>query len=515
MVGRGERVVVVGPNGCGKTTLLFHILGLLEPQEGEVTVFGVNPARHFNHIRERIGVLLQNVDEQIIAPTVWDDVSFSPRSYGYAAAEVERMVTAALEQVGIAHLRHKVCHHLSGGEKRKVALAGALVLEPELLVLDEPFEGLDPSSRSDLVELLNRLHREQGVSLVMATHDINVVPVMADRVYVLVGGGEIVAQGPPREIFQDPGLLRRSNVEPPVLAELFQRLEERGVALGRPVTVEEAARAILAWTGEAPAAARAPATSGRCSAAGRGQGPSAAASGAAGAARRGRPGRSRPPESRSRHERRPVRPRRPPPGPPGGPPPAAGEPAAARAPLADRMRPRSFDELVGQPQLFTPGSPLALMRDGRHLSSIILWGPPGTGKTTIARLIAHRGRRPFVAFSAVLSGVKEVRETMERAARRERTGRPTLLFVDEIHRFNRAQQDAFLSHVEKGDIVLIGATTENPSFEVNAALLSRMRVVVLKELGAERPAGPARARAGRPRARAADARSRPTTARWS
>ena len=162
------------------------------------------------------------------------------------------MVTAALEKVGIAHLRHKVCHHLSGGEKRKVALAGALVLEPELLVLDEPFEGLDPSSRSDLVELLNRLHREQGVSLVMATHDINVVPIMADRVYVLVGGGEIVAQGPPREIFQDPGLLRRSNVEPPVLAELFQRLEERGVALGRPVTVEEAARAILAWTAKHP-----------------------------------------------------------------------------------------------------------------------------------------------------------------------------------------------------------------------------------------------------------------------
>jgi len=248
VVEQGQRVVVVGPNGCGKTTLLFHILGLLEPQEGEVAVFGVNPARHFNRIRERVGVLMQDVDEQIIAPTVWDDVSFSPRSYGYAGPEVERLVSAALDRVGIAHLRHKVCHHLSGGEKRKVALAGALVLEPELLVLDEPFEGLDPSSRSDLVELLNRLHREQGVSLVMATHDVNVVPAMADMVYVLVGGGEIVAHGPPREIFRDPRLLRASNVEPPVLAELFQRLEDQGVSLGRPVTVEEAARAILAWT---------------------------------------------------------------------------------------------------------------------------------------------------------------------------------------------------------------------------------------------------------------------------
>ncbi len=162
--------------------------------------------------------------------------------------------------------------------------------------------------------------------------------------------------------------------------------------------------------------------------------------------------------------------------------PASGQPGG---PLADRMRPKSFDELVGQQQAFAPGSPLALMREGRHLSSIILWGPPGTGKTTIARLVARAADVPFAAYSAVLSGVKEVKETLDRAAlERRRSGRPTLLFVDEIHRFNKAQQDAFLAHVEKGDIVLIGATTENPSFEVNSALLSRARVVVLKELAA-------------------------------
>ena len=247
VVEQGQRVVMLGPNGCGKTTLLYHILGLLEPQEGEVAVFGVNPARHFNRIRERVGVLLQSVDEQIIAPTVWDDVSFSPRNYGYTDAEVDRMTHEALERVGIAHLRHKVCHYLSGGEQRKVALAGALVLQPELLVLDEPFEGLDPASRADLVGLLNDLHREHGVTLVMATHDVNVVKAMADVVYVLVGGGEIVAHGAPEQIFRDPAVLRNSNIEPPVLAELFERLEESGVTLGRPLSVKEAAQAIVEW----------------------------------------------------------------------------------------------------------------------------------------------------------------------------------------------------------------------------------------------------------------------------
>jgi len=255
VVERRQRVVILGPNGSGKSTLLYPILGLLEPQEGEVSVFGVNPARHFTKIRERVGVLLQNVEEQIIAPTVWDDVSYSPRAYGHSEAEVDGLVNAALECVGIPHLRHKVCHHLSGGERRKVALAGALVLNPELLVLDEPFEGLDPASRSDLCELLNRLHRDRGVTLVMATHDVNVVPAMADQVFVLLRGGEIVARGTPHGVFSDPGLLRRSNIEPPVLSELFQRLADSGLDLGHPIDLEAAARALLEWGGPRPAAA--------------------------------------------------------------------------------------------------------------------------------------------------------------------------------------------------------------------------------------------------------------------
>jgi putative ATPase len=152
------------------------------------------------------------------------------------------------------------------------------------------------------------------------------------------------------------------------------------------------------------------------------------------------------------------------------------------APLADRMRPRTLQEMVGQDEALGPGTPLRRAIDQDALRSLILWGPPGSGKTTLAHAIRRRTKAAFEAMSAVLSGVKELREVLQTAELRRREGRRTIVFIDEIHRFNKAQQDALLAHVEKGDIVLIGATTENPSFEVNAALLSRSRVVVLKPL---------------------------------
>jgi putative ATPase len=156
---------------------------------------------------------------------------------------------------------------------------------------------------------------------------------------------------------------------------------------------------------------------------------------------------------------------------------------AAPSPLAERMRPRTFDEFVGQEELLAPGKPLREAIERDLLQSIILWGPPGTGKTTLARIIADTTKAKFVSFSAVLAGIKEIREVMSEAERlRRSTGRRTIVFIDEIHRFNKAQQDAFLPRVEAGDIVLIGATTENPSFEVNAALLSRSKVFVLRGL---------------------------------
>src|SRR5438552_439259 len=165
--------------------------------------------------------------------------------------------------------------------------------------------------------------------------------------------------------------------------------------------------------------------------------------------------------------------------------PASASGPAPPGPLADRMRPRTLDEIVGQEHLLGPGRVLRTALERGELHSMILWGPPGSGKTTLASLMAHVTGARFVAFSAVLSGVKEIRQVIAEAEAHQRRapGTRTVLFVDEIHRFNRAQQDAFLPHVERGTIVLIAATTENPSFEVNAALLSRCRVYVLHGLG--------------------------------
>src|SRR5512139_1906283 len=180
IVNQGERVCILGSNGCGKTTLLKHLLGVLVPKNGSVRVFGLDPGKDYSKIRQRIGVVMQDVDEQILGPTVYDDILFAPLNYGMEKSKAEALAKTVIERLNIESIQGKIVHYLSGGEKKKVALAGALVMAPDLLILDEPFTGLDPLSRRELIQVLNELNKEKRVSLIMTLHEVDLVPEVTD-----------------------------------------------------------------------------------------------------------------------------------------------------------------------------------------------------------------------------------------------------------------------------------------------------------------------------------------------
>lgn len=226
-VGRGERVAVLGPNGSGKSTLLKHILGVLKPSAGTVAVFGHDPARAYAAIRTRIGALLQNADEQLIGPTVFDDVAFAPLNFGFTRQETINRVEAILHALGIEHLRDRLPHYLSGGERKKVALAGALVTAPELLVMDEPLAGIDNASRRDIIAFLKRLHAETGMTMISTMHDMDAVSEMADMGYVMRTGGKLERCGAIIDLFYQYDL-REFNLEPPAVVQLVKALHAQG-----------------------------------------------------------------------------------------------------------------------------------------------------------------------------------------------------------------------------------------------------------------------------------------------
>jgi cobalt/nickel transport system ATP-binding protein len=244
IVNRGERVSILGSNGCGKTTLLKHLLGVLVPRDGSVKVFGVDPGKEFSKIREKVGVVMQDVDEQILGPTVYDDILFAPLNYGIERKKAEVMAKAIMEKLNLESIQKKIVNYLSGGEKKKVALAGALVMEPELLILDEPFTGLDPVSRRDFIQILNELNREKEITFIITLHEVDLVPEMTDILYLMHGHGDLSERGRPDEIFGRFKDLESFNLEEPTLTKLFKGLKKEGLDFGAPLFIDEAIQSI-------------------------------------------------------------------------------------------------------------------------------------------------------------------------------------------------------------------------------------------------------------------------------
>jgi len=236
----GERVAIVGPNGAGKTTFLLHLNGILRGSDGEVEVFGkgVDKLKREDIIRE-VGIVFQDPDDQLFMPTLFDDLAFGPLNLGLKEEEVRKRVKKALLALRLSGYENRCPHHLSYGEKKKAALAAVMSMEPRILVLDEPTANLDPRSRAELVGIITHLNEREGITIVIATHDVNAVPELAERVYVL--NKKIIAEGTSQKIFSDFELLKENNLEVPEVFKLFEVLRCFGYNCEElPLSIDEA-----------------------------------------------------------------------------------------------------------------------------------------------------------------------------------------------------------------------------------------------------------------------------------
>lgn len=221
----GEFIAMLASNGSGKTTLLKVMVGLLKPQKGEVFVNG-KPIGNYktSKLYQQIGLVLQNPNDQLFAPTVHQDIAFGPRNLGLSEAEVNERIAEALESVGAAHLTQRAIHQLSFGEQKRVSLAGILAMKPSILVLDEPTAGLDPAGESKMLHLLSHLNREQNITIIMATHSVDMLPLFADRIYVL-GNGKVLSQGTAEEVFADHDMVSGASLRLPYISRLLHELQ--------------------------------------------------------------------------------------------------------------------------------------------------------------------------------------------------------------------------------------------------------------------------------------------------
>ena len=240
---RGEMVALLGKNGAGKSTLFLHLNGIYEPDEGQVFIDGEElkyDKKSLLKFRQKVGIVFQNPDDQIFAPTVEEDVAFGPLNLKLPMEEVQNRVEEALERVGMSGYEKTAPHHLSGGQKKRVAIAGILAMKPEIMVLDEPTAGLDPQGVANLSALLKELN-EEGITIIISTHEVDLVPDYANRAFVMVDG-ELIAEGTPKEIFSQPNILEQANLKVPIVTELFQQLEKDGFDMegDYPLTIDEA-----------------------------------------------------------------------------------------------------------------------------------------------------------------------------------------------------------------------------------------------------------------------------------
>lgn len=239
---KGDMVSLLGKNGAGKSTLFLHFNGIFKPTKGRILIEGEElkyDKKSLIKFRQKVGIVFQNPDDQLFAPTVEEDVAFGPLNLGLSQEETQKRVNDALKKVGMDGFQRKAPHHLSGGQKKRVAIAGILAMQPELMVLDEPTSGLDPQGAIDILELLYELN-DEGMTIIISTHDVDLVPNYAKKVFVLVEGS-LIAEGTPKEIFAQPEILEKANLRVPLVTELFQNLEKEGLDMedDYPLTVEE------------------------------------------------------------------------------------------------------------------------------------------------------------------------------------------------------------------------------------------------------------------------------------
>ncbi|MCX6700810.1 MAG: ATP-binding cassette domain-containing protein [Methanomicrobiales archaeon] len=236
---RKARIAVIGSNGAGKSTLFKHFNGIFKPTSGSVLVQGEPITKeNIRNVRKFVGIVFQNPDDQIFSPTVEQDIAFGPTNLGLDEEIVQHRVCEALRIVGIEHLANRVPHHLSGGEKKRVAIAGVVAMEPQVLVLDEPTAGLDPQGVRDFNNFCNSLSQKYGLTVIFSTHDVSLVPEIADYVYVM-NKGAIVASGTIEEIFVQMEMLQSVRLDVPVLPKLIRSLQEHGVDINMGYTFGE------------------------------------------------------------------------------------------------------------------------------------------------------------------------------------------------------------------------------------------------------------------------------------